>query len=91
MNDADLNRMLKRAASAMPAAMPAALEGTIMARVRSDAGRAKRWRSFVQWLLLLAALAGVVTACMVGWSMAARDTMHTRPPTMTLFREGLPQ
>ncbi len=91
MNDTDLNSMLKRAASAMPVSMPSSLEGSIMARVKTDDGRAKRWRSFVQWLLLLAAISGVITAGMVCWSMASRDTTHTVPPTMKLFREGLPK
>jgi hypothetical protein len=91
MNDTELNSMLKRAASAMPVSMPSSLEGSIMARVKTDDGRAKRWRSFVQWLLLLAAISGVITAGMVCWSMASRDTTHTVPPTMKLFREGLPK
>ncbi len=80
---------MKRAASALPTVMPASLEGAIMARVRTDEGRAQRWRSFVQRLMILAAISGVVTAVMVCWSMASRDTTHTTPPTMTLFREGL--
>ena len=91
MNDADLNSMLNRAASAVPVSMPSSLEGSIMARVKTDDGRAKRWRSFVQWLLILAALSGVITAGMVCWTMASRDTTHTVPPTMNLFREGLPK
>jgi hypothetical protein len=91
MNDTELNSMLKHAASAMPVSMPSSLEGSIMARVKTDDGRAKRWRSFVQWLLLLAAISGVITAGMVCWSMASRDTTHTVPPTMKLFREGLPK
>lgn len=91
MNDDDLNQMLKRAASALPGAMPVSLEGSIMARVKSDDGRAKRWRAFVQWLMILAAISGVITAGMVCWSMASRDTTHTTPPTMKLFREGLPK
>lgn len=91
MNDDDLNRMMKRAASALPAGMQTSLEGEIMARVRTDDGRAKRWRSFVQWLMILAAISGVITAGMVCWSMASRDTTHTTPPTMKLFREGLPK
>ena len=86
MNDNDLNRLLRRAA---PVAMPSSLESAIMARVRTDEGRAKRWRSFVQWLLILASVAGVVTASMIGWTLASRDTTHTTPPTMNLFREGL--
>jgi hypothetical protein len=91
MTDDDLNRVLKRAAAALPAAMPESLESEIMARVRTDDGRAKRWRSFVRWLLILAAICGVVTASMIGWSLASRDTTHTTPPTMNLFREGLPK
>ncbi len=91
MNDAELNSMLKRASSATPEMVPASLESTIMARVKTDDGRAKRWRSFVQWLLLLATISGVVTAGMICWSMASRDTTHTLPPTMNLFREGLPK
>lgn len=83
--------MLKHAATAPPAALPSALEATIMARVRVDDGRARRWRSFVQWLLILAAISGIVTAVLVGWTMASRDTTHTTPPTMELFRTGAPQ
>jgi type VI protein secretion system component VasF len=90
MNENELNHMLKRAASA-GARTGISLESEVMARVRVDDGRAKRWRSFVQWLLILAAAAGVVTAGMVGWSMALKDTTHTTPPTMNLFREGLPK
>ena len=91
MNDEDLNHMLKRAASAMPAAMPASMGDSIMARVQTDDGRARRWRSFVQWLLILVAVAAVITAGLIGWSMASLDTTHTTPPTMDLFREGLPK
>ena len=90
MNESELNRMLKHAATATPAAVPHLEEG-IMARVRSDDGRARRWRSFVHWLLILAAISGIVTAGMVGWAMASRDTTHTTPPTMELFRTGEPQ
>ena len=89
MNNDDLNRLMKRAASALP--VSASLEGEIMARLRTDEGRARRWRSFVQWLMILAAISGVVTSGMVCWSMASRDTTHTTPPTMKLFREGLPK
>lgn len=83
--------MLKHAATAPPVAVPSALEEAIMARVRVDDGRARRWRSFVQWLLILAALTGIVTAGMIGWALASRDTTHTTPPTMELFRTGKPQ
>jgi len=91
MNDTDLNRMLKHAATAPPATVPHALEEMIMARVRIDDGRARRWRSFVQWLLLLAAISGIVTASMIGWVLASRDTTHATPPAMELFRTGGPQ
>ncbi len=89
MNEADLNNLLKRAASATAVATPASLESTIMARVRTDDGRQRRWRSFVQWLLILVALSGIITAGMVCWSMASRDTTHSLPPSMPLFQEGL--
>ena len=87
MNENELNHMLKRAA-ATGATTGISLGSEVMARVRVDEGRAKRWRSFVRWLLILAAISGVVTAGMVGWSMAVKDTTHTTPPTMNLFREG---
>lgn len=83
--------MLKHAATAPPVALPSALEEGIMARVRVDDGRARRWRSFVQWLLILAAISGIVTASMIGWVLASRDTTHAKPPTMELFRSGGPQ
>ncbi len=89
MNDSDLNGMLRRAASAAPAAMPSSLEKSIMARVKVDDGRAKRWRSFVQWLLVIALVTGTITAAMICWTMASRDTTHSVPPTMKLFREGV--
>ena len=91
MNDDDLNRLLKRAAAAAPVATPPSLEGAVMARVRIDDGRAKRWRWFVQWLLILAAISGVLVASMIGWTLASRDKTHTTPPTMNLFREGPPK
>ena len=83
--------MLKHAAIAPPAAVPSALEETIMARVRVDDGRVRRWRSFVQWLLILTAISGIVTASVIGWILASRDTTHTRPPTMELFHTGEPR
>ncbi|MES2594024.1 MAG: hypothetical protein V4662_01740 [Verrucomicrobiota bacterium] len=89
MNDSDLNGMLRRAASAAPAAMPSSLEKSIMARVKVDDGRTKRWRSFVQWLLVLALVTGAITAGMICWTLASRDTTHAVPPTMKLFREGV--
>jgi hypothetical protein len=48
----------------------------------------RRWRSFVHWLLILAAGAGILTAGVIGWSLALRDKTHTTPPAMNLFREG---
>lgn len=91
MNDSDLDRMLKHAVAASRSAVPRTLDEVIMARVKVDDGRARRWRSFVQWLLLLAAISGVATAGMVGWALASRDTTHTQPPAMELFRTGGPQ
>lgn len=88
MNDHDLDRMLKHATNAGGHMPPASFESEIMARVRVDDGRIKRWRSFVRWMLILAAAAGVVTACLTGWSLALRDKTHTTPPAMNLFREG---
>jgi len=91
MNDTDLNRMLQRAATTVSVVPPAALEHEIMARVRVDDGRAKRWRSFVLWVLALAAVSGVVTAGVIGWSKALQDPTHSTPPKMKLFQEGLPK
>ena len=47
MSDNNLNHLIKRAASALPTVMSASLESAIMARVRTAAVRAQRWRSFV--------------------------------------------
>lgn len=91
MTDNDLNRMLKQASTAGAVTPPVAFEHEIMARVRTDDGRAKRWRSLVRWVLVIAAVSAVLTAGVIGWSLALRDKTHTTPPTMTLFREGLPQ
>jgi hypothetical protein len=91
MDDNELNQILKRAATATPAVLPSSLGGQIMARVRVDDGRARRWRSFVQWLLILGFIAGVLTAAIIGWSLASRDRTHAVPPSMGLFREGLAQ
>ncbi|WP_395747733.1 hypothetical protein [Prosthecobacter sp.] len=91
MNHSDLSRMLKHAATAPPAGAPVTLQEAIMARVRKDDGRERRWRSFVQWLLILAAASGIITAGMIGWVLASRDTTHTTPPAMELFRTGGPQ
>lgn len=87
MNDQELNHVLKLAMTAKAVPVPGSFETEIMARVRVDGGRARRRRSFVCLLLLLAAAAGVLTASVTGWSLAARDTTHTAPPVMNLFRE----
>ena len=89
MNDADLNRLLKRAGAEVPVRVPPSLEGTIMDRVRVDDGRARRWRSYIKWALILVLTSGVGTGLLVGWSLAARDQTHTVPPPMKLFREGV--
>jgi hypothetical protein len=90
MNHDDLDRMLQHAASSAPLAMPSPLKSAIMARVRVDDGRERRWRSFVRWLLIAAAVSGLVTASVVGWSLASRDMTHSRPPVMPLFQDGTP-
>lgn len=78
--------MLDRAASA---GMPdASVRSGVMDRVRTDDGRARRWRVFVQLMVGAALVAGLVTAVAVGWSRALRDESHQTPPTMSLFREG---
>jgi anti-sigma factor RsiW len=89
MNEHELDQMLRRAASALPA--PASVQDAVMQRVRTDSGRAARWRSFVRWLLLLAVGAAIITACVIGYLRASRDTTHTTPPPMKLFQEGLPR
>jgi hypothetical protein len=45
----------------------------------------------VRWLLLLAVGAAIVTACVIGYARASRDSTHNTPPPMDLFREGLPR
>jgi len=90
MNHADLSRVLRHAASATPPMAAAPLESAIMARVRVDDGRARRWRSFVRWLLIATTASGLGAACLVGWSQASRDKTHSRPPVMSLFQEGTP-
>ena len=87
MNDTDLSNLLRHAASAMPLESADSLQSDIMARVKVDEGRAQRWRSFVRWLLLLAAISGVLTAAVICWSLASRDTTHALPPAMNLLRE----
>ena len=91
MNETDLNRMLQRAATTVPAMPPATLEHEIMARVRLDDGRTRRWRSFVLWVLALTTLSGILTAGVIGWSKALQDHTHSKPPRMKLFQEGLPK
>lgn len=80
--------MLKRIPSAGSFGLPTSLECEVMARVRMDDGRAKRWRSLLRWILIIAAVSALVTAGLIGWSMALRDTTHTTPPAMSLFQEG---
>lgn len=88
MNDTDLDRMLKRIPGADAFACPPSFESEVMARVRVDDGRARRWRWLLRWLLVTAAISAVLTAGAVGWSLARQDTTHTTPPAMNLFREG---
>lgn len=88
MNDTDLDRLLKRIPGAGAFACPPSMESEVMARVRVDEGRALRWRLLLRWLLLTAAVSAMLTAGAVGWSLAKRDTTHTTPPPMSLFREG---
>lgn len=90
MNDDELGRMLRQAAAARPAGLPQELGSSIMERVRTDTGRARRWRVFVIGLIAAAVVAGVAVALAVGWSLASRDPVHTRPPSMSLFRGGQP-
>lgn len=87
MNDRELSHMLKNAMTSAAVPAPSSFENEIMARVRVDDGRARRRRSFIYILLLLAIIAGVLTASVTGWSLAMRDTTHTTPPVMSLFRE----
>ncbi len=91
MNDQELDQMLRRAATVMPAQAPASVQDAVMARVRTDTGREARWRSFVRWLLVLATAAAIITACVIGYTRASRDATHNTPPPMDLFREGLPR
>lgn len=91
VDNTELTRMLKHAASAAPVAMPASLGDSIMARVRVDDGRVKRMRSLVRSMLLLATIAGLLTAAVIGWKLASKDKTHTMPPKMKLFREGMPK
>lgn len=91
MNEKDLNRVLQQAATTPTAGdVATSLKGEIMARVRVDDGRARRWRSWVRGLLIVAAVVGVGAAAVIGWTRAARDTTHERPPVMSLFQEGRP-
>lgn len=85
MTDRQLDQILKRAACS--GAAPASLGSGIMARVRVDDGRARRWRVFIQLMMGAALLAGVLTAISIGWALAARDETHNTPPAMRLFGE----
>ncbi|MFM7606854.1 MAG: hypothetical protein ACKO8Z_16860, partial [Prosthecobacter sp.] len=66
MTQDELSRLLQQAASAIPAEVPAALEGSIMQRVRTDTGRARRWWMLTGLIVVLALMAGVATAAFVG-------------------------
>lgn len=90
MNHDEFNHVLRQAASAGSLASPVSLRGAIMARVRVDDGRERRWRSFVRWIVVIGAGSGLAAACAVGWSLASRDTTHNQPPPMPLFQEGTP-
>jgi hypothetical protein len=89
MTSRELDHLLHQAATALPGGEPAALEPGVMARVRVDEGRARRWRVFLSWLLGLAVVAGIGTAVVIGYARARQDTTHDAPPVMPLFREAL--
>jgi hypothetical protein len=88
MTQDELSRLLQHAATATPAEVPAALEGSIMARVRADTGRARRWWRLTALIVLLAVTAGVATAAFIGWTRAVKDPVHAKPPAMPLFKGG---
>ena len=88
MTQDELSRLLQHAASATPAEVPASLEGSIMHRVRTDTGRARRWWMLTGLIVMLAVLAGVATAAFIGWSKAVQDPIHAKPPAMPLFKGG---
>jgi len=88
MTQDELSHLLRQAAAAAPAKEPASLEDAIMARVRADTGRARRWWVLTCLIVALAVLAGVATAAFIGWSKASRDPVHARPPAMPLFKGG---
>lgn len=85
MTDHQLDQMLRRAAFPGPPA--ASVQEDVMARLRVDDGRARRWRVFVQLMIVTALVAGLLTAGFVCWSLAMRDTTHSLPPPMGLFQE----
>lgn len=88
MTQDELSHLLRQAASATPAEVPASLEDAIMARVRTDTGRAKRWWMLTGLIVTLAVIAGVTTAALIGWSKASQDPVHAKPPVMPLFKGG---
>ncbi len=88
MNDSDLQGMLQRATASPADSPPGALREEIMQRVRTDDGRARRWRSFTLWLLGLGLISGLGTALVIGWSKASRDNVHSRPPRLELIQGG---
>lgn len=88
MNESDLQGMLKRATASQAEGLAGSLREEIMNRVRADDGRARRWRSFTLWLVALGMISGLGTALAIGWSMASRDTVHSRPPRLELLNGG---
>lgn len=88
MTQDELSRLLQQAASATPTEAPSAMEDAIMARVRADTGRARRWWLLTGLIVALAVTAGVTTAALVGWSKALNDPVHAKPPAMPLFKGG---
>lgn len=88
MNESDLQGMLQRATASPADSLPGSLREEIMRRVRTDDGRARRWRSFTLWLLAVGMATGLGTALIIGWSMASRDTAHSQPPRLELIQGG---
>jgi hypothetical protein len=88
MNEVDLNGLLKRAALTTPKALLLSTESAFREKLRSDDGRARRWRFFIRMLLVGSLVSGVATAGIVCWRLASQDKTHTTPPTMRLFREA---
>lgn len=88
MTQDKLSLLLQQVASNTLAEVPSALEGSIMNRVRTDTGRAKRWWMLTGLIVMLVLLAGVTIAAFIGWSKAAQDPIHAKPPAMSIFKGG---